>query len=159
MNIDIATMKDAAALVTMAVTFRNHLERDTPTQAQFEQSITVLLNSPDARFLIAANDEGPMGYVLLRFRYSMWVGGDEATIEDLFVDPTRRKNGVGRALIEAALQAATAHGCLSVCLDTNEFNVASTTIYTQLGFNAVSKRWNGRQVFFRKPLSTIHANA
>lgn len=155
MNIDIATTKDAAALVTMAVTFRNHLERGTPTQAQFEQSIAVLLNSPDARFLIAANDEGPMGYVLLRFRYSMWVGGAEATIEDLFVDPTHRKSGVGRALIEAALQAATAHGCLSVCLDTNEFNVASTTIYTQLGFNAVSKRWNGRQVFYRKPLTNI----
>ncbi|OOV06383.1 GNAT family N-acetyltransferase [Rhodoferax fermentans] len=153
MNIQTATMADAAALVGMALTFRNHLERTTPTQAQFEQSITVLLNSPDARFLIAASDDGPIGYVLLRFRYSMWVGGAEATIEDLFVDPTHRKNGVGRALIQAALQAATDQGCLSVCLDTNEFNVASNAIYTQLGFNAVSKRWNGRQIFYRKPLT------
>jgi hypothetical protein len=61
--------------------------------------------------------------------------------------------------MEFALQAATEHGCLSICLDTKEFNVASTTIYTQLGFNSMSKRWNGRQVFFRKPIQSIHTNA
>jgi GNAT superfamily N-acetyltransferase len=158
MNIYAATTEDAAALVAMAVAFRNHLERDTPTEAQFERSVAELLDSPDARFFVAANHEGPVGYVLLRYRYSMWVCGVEATIEDLFVDPSARKNGAGKALIEEALQAAADHGCLSVCLDTNEFNVASTRIYTQLGFNAMSKRWNGRQVFFRKSLPGLHAS-
>lgn len=159
MTIQPATPEDAVALVAMAVAFRNHLERETPTEAQFERSIAELLASPDALFFVAAQDEGPVGYVLLRYRYSMWVCGLEATIEDLFVDPSARKNGVGKALIERALQAAAEHGCLSVCLDTNEFNVASTRIYTQLGFNAVSKRWNGRQVFFRKALPGVPAGA
>lgn len=143
----------------MAVAFRNHLERDTPTQLDFEHSVTRLLHSPDALFLVATGEEGPVGYVLLRFRYSMWVCGLEATIEDLFVDPSARKQGVGKALIEGALDAAIAQGCLSVCLDTNEFNIASTAIYTQLGFNAISKRWNGRQVFFRKSLQGAKVRA
>ena len=159
MSIYTATKADFAALVAMAVAFRSHLERETPTQSQFEHSIAELLDSPDAWFLIAANSDGPIGYVLLRYRFSMWVCGVEATIEDLFVDPCARKNGVGKALIELAIQAATDFGCLSVCLDTNEFNVASTAIYTQLGFNSTSKRWNGRQVFFRKSIQGIHANA
>jgi GNAT superfamily N-acetyltransferase len=157
MNLYTATTDDAAALVAMAVAFRNHLERDTPTEAQFERSMAELLVAPDARFFMAADRERPVGHVLLRYRYSMWVCGIEATIEDLFVDPSARKNGVGKALIERALQAASDHGCLSVCLDTNEFNVASTRIYTQLGFNAMSKRWNGRQVFFRKSLPGVQA--
>ncbi|MBI1754338.1 MAG: GNAT family N-acetyltransferase [Acidobacteria bacterium] len=159
MNIHTATKDDASALVAMAVAFRNHLERKDPTQAQFKHSVSVLLDSPDARFLIAAGDEGPVGYVLIRFRYSMWICGTEATIEDLFVDPSQRKKGIGRSLMEYALQVAAEQGCLSVCLDTNEFNIASTRIYTQLGFNSVSKRWNGRQVFFRKPIQSPHANS
>jgi GNAT superfamily N-acetyltransferase len=152
MNIHTATKDDRAALVAMAVAFRDHLEKDVPTQSQFEQSIAVLLASDDARFFIATNDKAPLGYVLLRFRYSMWACGTEATVEDLFVAPSSRKNGVGRSLMEFALQAATDHGCVSICLDTNEFNIASTTLYTRLGFNAISKRWNGRQVLFRKAL-------
>lgn len=143
----------------MAVAFRNHLERVRPTQAEFEQSVAKLLESPDAHFFVATNREGPVGYVLQRYRYSMWVCGLEATIEDLYVDPSARKQGLGKALIERALQAATAHGCRSVCLDTNEFNAASTAIYTQLGFNAMSQRWNGRQVFFRKSLPCETASA
>lgn len=158
MTICTATTDHASALVAMAVAFRNHLERDAPSQAQFEKSISTLLHSPDAQFLIASDGEGPFGYVLIRFRHSMWVSGAEATIEDLFVGPSKRKKGAGRALVESALQAAADHGCLSVCLDTNEFNAASTAIYTQLGFHSMSKRWNGRQIFFRKSLPSVHAN-
>ncbi|WP_185546024.1 GNAT family N-acetyltransferase [Variovorax sp. KBW07] len=152
MNIQIASPADTTAIADMAVAFRNHLQRSTPTQAQFEDSISRLLAAPDAQFYIATNDGAPIGYVLQRFRYSMWACGTEASIEDLFVDPSARKMGVGKALIEFALRAASTHGCSSVCLDTNENNAGSTAIYTQLGFSAMSARWNGRQIFFRKSL-------
>jgi len=36
-----------------------------------------------------------------------------------------------------------------VGLDTNENNAASNRIYTGLGFNAFSSRWQGRQLFLR----------
>jgi GNAT superfamily N-acetyltransferase len=154
-----ATWEDAPAIVAMALAFRDHLERTTPTSDQFGTSIDTLLGCPDAHFYVATLNGLPVGYVLQRFRYSMWACGIEATIEDLFVDPSARKNGIGKALIEFALEVATDQGCSSVCLDTNEFNVASTRIYTQLGFNSMSKRWNGRQVFFRKPIQCPSLNA
>lgn len=152
MNINIASLEDAPAIAGMAVAFRNHLERSTPTQGEFEDSVAKLLDASDAQFYVASLEAVPVGYVLQRFRYSMWACGMEASIEDLFVDPAARKAGVGRALIEFALQAAAQRGCSSVCLDTNENNVGSTAIYTRLGFSALSKRWNGRQIFFRKSL-------
>jgi len=152
MHIHTALPEDASAIVQMAVAFRNHLERVTPTHEQFTESIVKLLESPDAQFFMATQGGQAVGYVLLRYRYSMWACGTEATVEDLFVDPEARRSGTGKALMEYALGVATERGCSSVCLDTNEFNVASTTIYTQLGFNSFSKRWNGRQVFFRKSI-------
>jgi len=90
-----------------------------------------------------------MAYVLQRFRYSMWVAGLDATIEDLFVTPEHRRKGIGKALIQFALDRARGRECLSVGLDTNENNAASNRIYTGLGFNAFSRRWQGRQLFLR----------
>lgn len=150
MHIRIATPQDEPAIVAMAVAFRNHLERHTPSDVQFGDSVRKLLGSQDAEFFIAMVHGQASGYVLQRYRHSMWASGTEATIEDLFVDPSVRRQGTGKALIEFALAHACQAGCASVCLDTNEFNAASTRIYTGLGFSAMSKRWNGRQIFFRK---------
>jgi GNAT superfamily N-acetyltransferase len=149
MHLRPATPADAEALAAMAIAFRNHLERAIPTDAQFQASISTLLASGDAAFYLALEGEAPIGYVLQRFRYSMWASGLEATIEDLFVAPSHRQQGTGRRLIQFAVDAAATKGCATVCLDTNENNRASTKIYTDLGFNAVSKRWQGRQLFYR----------
>lgn len=152
MQVRVATRDHESSIVAMAVAFRNHLERSTPTDSQFRSSVQTLLASPDAQFFVAMAENQTVGYVLQRYRHSMWATGTEATIEDLFVDPAVRKRGTGKALIQFALTQAAALGCTTCCLDTNEFNLASTKIYTDLGFNAVSKRWNGRQIFFRKSL-------
>ena len=140
---------DAMAIAAMAIAFRDHLERTVPTDAQFRENVALLLGQDDAEFFIATRDGIPAGYVLQRYRHSMWASGTEAGIEDLFVDPAVRRSGIGRQLIGHALDRAATRGCVTVCLDTNENNVASTRIYTGFGFNAVSKRWNGRQIFFR----------
>jgi ribosomal protein S18 acetylase RimI-like enzyme len=149
LDLRIATPLDVDRIAEMVVEFRNHLERATPTDAQFQASVARLLASEDAAFYLAIEDGTAIGYVLQRFRFSMWAAGLEGTIEDLFVSPRHRQAGAGRRLISFALEQARAKGCTSVCLDTNENNVASTRIYTGLGFNAISKRWNGRQVFYR----------
>ncbi|GLH74576.1 N-acetyltransferase [Geothrix limicola] len=149
MDLRIATVEDSDHLAGLAVSFRNHLERTAPSDAQFQASIEYLLSAEDAAFYLAFEEGAAIGYVLQRYRFSMWAAGLEATIEDLFVSPDHRQGGVGRRLIAFALEQARAKGCATVCLDTNEHNAASTRIYTQLGFNAVSKRWNGRQIFFR----------
>lgn len=155
MDIRIATAQDGNALAGMAIEFRNHLERTTPTDEQFLDSVAQLISTGDAEFYLASEDGRPVGYVLQRFRFSMWAAGIEAALEDLFVSPSQRRDGAGLRLVQFALERARAKGCASVCLDTNENNEASTRIYSQLGFNAVSKRWQGRQIFYRLNLLSI----
>lgn len=152
LEIRIALAQDAEPLAGLAIAFRNHLGREVPSDQQFRAGVERMLASPDAEFLLAGTGPDPVGYLLLRYRFSMWAGGLEATIEDLFVAPGDRRRGAGKALVQAALDRAGARGCVSACLDTNEKNLASTRIYTQLGFDAFSARWQGRQLFFRKRL-------
>ena len=134
---------DAATLVALALAFRDHLERDRPTVAQLAAGVSQLLASPDAEFTLAHQDGEAVGYTLLRFRPSMWAGGLEATLEDLFVRPDRRGLGLGRGLVGVSLARARDRGCVTIGLDTNERNEASTRIYRSFGFDAHSGRIAG----------------
>ena len=149
MEIRIATTNDANSIAKLVIEFRNHLQRDVPTDSQFISSIEHLLASSDAEFFLGESNGISVGYVLQRYRHSMWASGSEATIEDLFVDPAHRKSGFGRNLIEFAVERAKTKLCTTMCLDTNENNIASQLIYKSIGFNTFSKRWNGNQVFYR----------
>ena len=157
MPIRLATTLDHAAIAALVIAFRNHLQRTAPSDQALSRSVERLLASGDAEFcLFEADVEGAadgarrvLGYVLLRFRESMWASGTEATLEDLFVDPAARQGGVGRQLVQFAVQRARDRTCTTLCLDTNENNIASQRIYQAIGFSAFSPRWQGQQIFYR----------
>ena len=56
------------------------------------------------------------------FHRSTWSPAWYCYLEDLFVDPARRKTGTGRALIEAVYREADARGCTRTYWVTQEFN-------------------------------------
>ncbi len=154
MNIRTASTDDLNHMSGLVISFRNHFKRTEPTDIEFVDGIKKLMKGEDAEFFIAFDvNNSPIGYVLQRYRFNMWANGTEARIEDLFVDPECRQSGTGKLLIEYALNRAIKKRCATICLDTNENNIASNKIYSQLGFNSASKSWdNGRQIFYRKSL-------
>ena len=102
-QIRVASESDLTTLVRLAGAFRDHLERCTPTDAEFSTSIATLLTDPQTEFLLAG-DAGPaaLGYVQARYRYSAWAGAPEAEIEDVFVIPAARGRGVGLRLLSSS---------------------------------------------------------
>ncbi len=150
--IRLATIDDLQQLLEIAIGFRDFLGKKTPTENDFSESIKKLMNGGDAEFAIAFDKDGaPAGYVLLRYRYNMWVSGLEARVEDLYVDSTKRQGGIGKKLIEYAISHAAQKNCVTMCLDTNENNAASNKIYKKLGFQTESESWNnGKQIFYRR---------
>lgn len=154
MDIRTASLDDLNHLSGLVISFRNHFDRTEPTDIEFVEGIKKLMNGEDAQFFMALDvKKAPIGYVLQRYQFNMWSNGTEARIEDLFVDPVCRQGGTGKSLIEYSINRAIEKRCTTMCLDTNENNIASNKIYSQLGFSAVSKNWdNGRQIFYRKSL-------
>src|SRR5262249_33192721 len=59
-------------------------------------------------------------------------------IRDLFVPPTPRRVGVGRALLAAVRAAAIASGALRLVLQTEEDNDAVLRLYTDSGYTPIS---------------------
>src|SRR6266542_4327466 len=116
MDLRLATSGDAPAIAALVSSFRDHLARTVPTDADLAAGVARLLASDDAEFLLATEGGAPCGYVLLRYRFSMWAAGLEACVEDLFVDPGVRRGGVGRRLVTLALERARARGAVTACL-------------------------------------------
>jgi ribosomal protein S18 acetylase RimI-like enzyme len=147
---------DAADVARLIAGFRDWLSSTTPSDAQLAGSVARLLADPDTEFLLGGAGEAASGVCQLRYRHSVWTGAPDCWLEDLFVEEHARGAGLGRALVEAALDAARARGAARIELDTNETNTAAIALYERLGFSAQSKTHEhlaGRDLFMGRPLS------
>jgi aminoglycoside 6'-N-acetyltransferase I len=69
-------------------------------------------------------------------------------LESWYVDPDRRRQGVGRALVEAAEGWARAHGCRQMASDAELANLLSHQAHARLGYEETA-----RLVLFKKDLA------
>ena len=143
-TIHMASEADLDTLVRLAVAFRDHVGHLTPSAEEFCSSIALLLREASTEFFLASTPTGAaVGYVQCRYRYSAWRLALEAELEDVFVVREVRRRGVGQRLVAFAIARATAKGCRSLGLSTNERNTAAVTLYQRLGFVATCARWQG----------------
>jgi ribosomal protein S18 acetylase RimI-like enzyme len=156
LQIRMASAVDLDALVSLAAAFRDHLGQSTPSEADFRVSIAALLRDADTEFILACGGPGAaMGYVQCRYRYSAWILAPEAEIEDVFVVRALRRSGIGQRLMEFAITRATARGCRSIGLNTNERNTGALVLYRKLGFAAERALWHGgRQLWLQRSIET-----
>lgn len=81
---------------------------------------------------LVIRDQQALGFAIHHQHPSTWVMGDDCYLEDLFVDPQTRGQGVGRALIEDLIALARARGCKRLYWHTNVGNVTARALYDQL---------------------------
>lgn len=80
---------------------------------------------------VDANDK-VVGFVHYHFHLSTWTLNGYCYLEDLFVDPSARGLGAGRALIEAVYRAADERGASRVYWHTENDNERAQALYNQL---------------------------
>ena len=76
--------------------------------------------------------DAPIGLAHLLFHRSTWSAGWYCYLEDLFVDATRRRQGAGRALIEAVYREADARGASRTYWMTERGNDTARSLYDSL---------------------------
>ncbi len=83
--------------------------------------------------IIAAYVDGKMvGFATYQMHRSTWARTHYCYLEDLFVDPAQRGNGVAGALIERVRKIAKAQACARVYWTTNEDNATARALYDKV---------------------------
>jgi ribosomal protein S18 acetylase RimI-like enzyme len=143
---------DADAIARLLGEFRDWWGKDRPTSEEIRRTVEVLLREEATEFLLAAVDNGePAGVCQLRYRLSVWTAAPDCWFEDLYVQPEARCNGLGEALVRAAIDSARARGCRRIELDVNEDNEAALALYRRLGFTTEPKP-PGRTLFIGRKI-------
>jgi ribosomal protein S18 acetylase RimI-like enzyme len=141
---------EAESVARLLVSFRDHLGLDWPSANAFLAGVEKLLDDPATDFLLGAPnaDAPPAGVVQLRFRWAVWRAGPDCLLEDLYVDPAARRVGLGRALLDAAIERARERDARRIELDTAETNDAALALYRGAGFDDGAYE-GGRSLFLR----------
>ena len=92
--------------------------------------------------------EGPDGFAELRFRPSLYTGALDAYLEELYVVPGRRGLGLGRTLLEAAMDHARQRGAARIDLNTSVDDVAARALYESAGFTNREGGSEGPQMLY-----------
>src|SRR5215468_1932627 len=88
---------------------------------------------PQFAALVAERGGKAVGYALYTFNYSVWTAARGIFIEDIWVVPEERRNGVARALMQALAQECVAKGFKRIDLNVLDWNPARG-FYEKLGF-------------------------
>ncbi len=82
--------------------------------------------------LVAEADGQVVGFAALSF--SQTLTGSKAWIDDIAVEPDHRRQGIGAALLEAAVRRARQRGCAYLLVNTAKGNPPARAFYEACGF-------------------------
>ena len=86
-----------------------------------------------AEVLLALEVGEPVGFAVYFFNFSTWLGRPGLYLEDLFVRPSERGKGYGRALLGRLAQIAQEHGCGRMEWAVLDWNDPAIQFYRKLG--------------------------
>jgi ribosomal protein S18 acetylase RimI-like enzyme len=128
-----AGVEDALGIARLLHDFNTEFGEATPGVEALRGYAARMLEAGEMTVLLAGG--GPDGISLIRFRNSVWTGGPEAHLQELYVVPAQRGRGIGRALLEATMAAAREAGATGVDLNTGTTDTVARALYESCGFS------------------------
>ena len=141
-----ATEADAGDVARLLHDLNSEYEEHTPGVEALAEHARSLLAAGEVTVLFAG--EGPDGFCLLRFHRSIYDGRPDAYIQELYVVPGLRGQGIGRALLEAVMDMARSEGATHMELGTSETDTAARALYEDAGFTNREGKPDGPVMLF-----------
>jgi GNAT superfamily N-acetyltransferase len=125
-----ATEDDAQVLAELNTVF-NGVSRST---AEIQRAMKA--TAPHEDTLLAEESGTVVGFICCQALHSLCYEEPWVEITELYVVPARRRHGVGKALVEAAMRRAQEVGAFELVVRTNVRNSAAQHLCTEMGLEA-----------------------
>ncbi len=112
----------------------------TADEAQLRATLFPTTGAPVAHGVLAFADGAPAGFAIYFFNYSTFLAQPGLYLEDLFVKPEFRGQGIGKALLLHLAKSANARGCGRMEWSVLDWNQPAIEFYESLGARRM-KEW------------------
>jgi GNAT superfamily N-acetyltransferase len=93
-----------------------------------------LLHRDDVIVVLAGSDHDPTGFAFLTLRPTPYYDGPLAQLEELYVRPRLRDQGIGSALLDAAISLVREHHGAEIHINVDEIDIDTRRFYERHGF-------------------------
>ena len=146
-----ANASDAPAIAQLLHDFNSEYEDYTPGVPALTDRLRELLEQDAVTVLLA--DDPPLGFALFRLRPSLWAKAEDTYLEELYVVPAQRGQGIGGALLDASMDAARESGATHFELTTGEDDRIARALYESRSFTNKEGGGDGpRMLYYERDL-------
>jgi ribosomal protein S18 acetylase RimI-like enzyme len=131
-----AVRQDEQALLRM---MRNLAEQEPGAyffdEPAVREVLCKFLASPDlGQAWVFYEDETPVGYIVLTYGYSFEYHGRDSFIDELYIEPQYRRQGIGRRAMQFVEERARELGVNAIHLEVDQGNDPAAELYRRAGY-------------------------
>ncbi len=132
--------------------FNTEFDTATPSAEDLGRRFAELLTRRDVLVLLADDEQEPSGFAFLTLRPTPYYDGSLAQLEELYVRPSLRDQGIGTALIEAAVRIVHERGAAEIHINVDEVDVDTRRFYERHHFVNIEPGTDERMLCYIREL-------
>lgn len=132
------------ALPLLRVQYEEHAI--TIDEATLLEAAKGLVCVPGRGTIHFARAEGVVGLAVVSYTWTLEHGGKIGWLDELYVVPALRGEGVGTSLLRRAMDAARADGCVAIDLEVDDDHLRASHLYVREGFRPFPRRHYTRRL-------------
>lgn len=135
----LAKPDDLTRLQSLVTRFHNH-EGIVQSDEDREAALRPLLEgSPHGAAYLIGPRQGPVGYIVVSFGYSVEMGGIDGFVDEFYIRENVRGRGMGSEVIRTLIPALAEYGVKALHLEVDRTNDKAKRLYGRLGFELRDK--------------------
>jgi len=151
-EIDLKNAEQRSIVLDLVCQFARAIMGDGQELSRDKQQalITGLEQHPTTLIFVALYGERPAGIAITFLGFSTFAAQRLINIHDFYVVEAMRRQGVGKALLVAIEEKATALNCCKLTLEVEEHNQRALSLYHRFGFDSGQYDSAAGTVLFRQ---------
>ena len=146
----VAEAQDAEVVAALLHDFNTEFDTPSPGAAVLAARLRALLGGASTIALLAGDPAS--GVALVTLRPNVWYDGPVALLDELYVVPERRGEGIGSEMIELFMAECRARGVELIEINVDESDVDAQRFYRRHGFSDIDPDSGERSSYFLQEL-------
>ena len=135
----LAKPDDLPRLQSLVARFHAHEGIEQTDESRAAALMSLLNGSPHGVAYLVGPRQGPVGYIIVSFGYSVEMGGIDSSIDEFYIRENVRGRGMGGEVLRALMPALAEYGVVALNLEVARDNPDAARLYGRLGFEARDK--------------------